>query len=119
MRYRQTETALRSAGIGTARFTRVAITAGVGIAGCGMPQTSPLPTQADLCRHNGNEDHAMKRIGLAILGALAVLVSGCGGSGDAETAGQQTAQAARGNSLVAQGRHIFRFETLRRRGEVD
>ena len=54
----------------------------------------------------------MKRIGLAMMGALAVLASACGGSGDADNAGQQTAQAARGKSLVAQGRHIFRFETF-------
>lgn len=70
------------------------------------------PTQVHLCRHHGCEDHPMKRIGLALVGALAMLASGCGGNGDADNAGQQTAEAARGNSLVAQGRHIFRFETF-------
>lgn len=56
-----------------------------------------------------NDDLEMRTIGLAIMGALAALTGGCGGGGDA---GQQTAQAAGGNSLVAQGRHIFRFETF-------
>jgi len=49
----------------------------------------------------------MNRIGLAMMGAFA-LVGACGG-GDNGSA-QQT--AARGNSLVAQGRHVFRFETF-------
>lgn len=51
------------------------------------------------------------RIGLAIMGALAAMASGCGG-GDADNSGQHTAQAAGGNRLVAQGRHIFRFDTF-------
>ena len=54
----------------------------------------------------------MTRTGLAMMGALAMLASGCGGSGNAEDPPQPTAQAARGNSLVAQGRHIFRFDTF-------
>src|SRR5687768_7811251 len=54
----------------------------------------------------------MKRIGRAMMGALAVLASACGGGGDADQAREEAAQAARGNSLVAQGRHIFRFETF-------
>ncbi|HUG25341.1 c-type cytochrome [Piscinibacter sp.] len=54
----------------------------------------------------------MTRTGLAMMGVLAVLASGCGGGSDADDAAQPTAQAARGNSLVAQGRHIFRFDTF-------
>ena len=54
----------------------------------------------------------MRRIELAMMGALAMLASGCGGSGDGDNSAQQTVQAARGNGLVAQGRHIFRFETF-------
>ena len=54
----------------------------------------------------------MKPIAKTMLGALTVLVSACGGNGDVDNSGEQTAQAERGNSLVAQGRHIFRFETF-------
>jgi mono/diheme cytochrome c family protein len=54
----------------------------------------------------------MQRRRLAMMGAFAVLASACGGSGDNDSPVQQTAHAARGNSLVAQGRHIFRFETF-------
>jgi len=53
----------------------------------------------------------MKRIGWAMIGTAAALASACGGGGDGGDA-QKTAQAARGNNLVAQGRHIFRFETF-------
>ena len=49
----------------------------------------------------------MKRIGLAMMGALTVLASGCGGSRDADSADEQAMR-----DLVAQGRHIFRFETF-------
>jgi mono/diheme cytochrome c family protein len=58
-----------------------------------------------------NEEQAMQRIGWALTGAFALVVSGCGG-GDAGSATQASAQAARGNSLVAQGRQIFRYETF-------
>ncbi|HSW07295.1 c-type cytochrome [Aquabacterium sp.] len=57
----------------------------------------------------------MKRFGLTVVGALAMLANGCGGGGGsshADSAEMQTAQAARGNSLIAQGRHIFRFATF-------
>jgi mono/diheme cytochrome c family protein len=54
----------------------------------------------------------MKPIGWAWAGTLAVLASACGGGGEGDPSGPQAAQAARGNSLVAQGRHIFRFETF-------
>ena len=47
----------------------------------------------------------MKSIAKTMLGALTVLVSACGGNGDADN-------SAQGESLVAQGRHIFRFETF-------
>jgi mono/diheme cytochrome c family protein len=53
----------------------------------------------------------MNRTGWAVLGAFALL-GACGGSGDAGNSGEQSAQAARGNSLIARGRHIFRFETF-------
>jgi mono/diheme cytochrome c family protein len=53
----------------------------------------------------------MNRIGGVMLGVLA-LMGGCGGGGDADDSAQRAAQAARGGSLVAQGRHIFRFETF-------
>jgi mono/diheme cytochrome c family protein len=59
-----------------------------------------------------DEEYAMKRIGLAMLGALAAIASGCGGDGGPDDAAGPTAQAARGASLVAQGRQIFRFETF-------
>src|SRR3982751_4528778 len=42
----------------------------------------------------------MNRTGLAIMGTLAALASGCGGNDD------------RGDDLIAQGRQIFRFETF-------
>ena len=51
----------------------------------------------------------MNRIGLAMMGAFA-LVGACGGGDDSSA--QQADPAARGNSLVSQGRHIFRFETF-------
>jgi hypothetical protein len=47
----------------------------------------------------------MKRIGLAVLGALTF--SGFGGSG-----GDIAADAARDGALAARGRHIFRFDTF-------
>jgi mono/diheme cytochrome c family protein len=54
----------------------------------------------------------MDRIRLAVMGALAALASACGGGGDDPAPAAQSAQAARGRSLVAQGRNIFRFETF-------
>jgi mono/diheme cytochrome c family protein len=54
----------------------------------------------------------MDRIRLAVVGVLAALSSACGGGGEADINEPQTAQAAGGNRLVAQGRHIFRFETF-------
>jgi mono/diheme cytochrome c family protein len=58
-----------------------------------------------------NED-AMNAIRLVLTGVLAGLVSACGG-GDADGIDVlQTAQAAKGNRLVAQGRQIFRFDTF-------
>ena len=53
----------------------------------------------------------MNRLGVAMMGAF-VLLGGCGGGGDADDSGTPAAEAARGNRLVAQGRHIFRFETF-------
>ena len=49
---------------------------------------------------------------LAKMAVLTVLASGCGGGGDGDNPAQPSAQAALGNSLVAQGRQIFRFETF-------
>jgi len=46
-----------------------------------------------------------------VTSALAAAASGCGGGSDEATPPSEQAEA-RGNSLVAQGRHIFRFETF-------
>jgi mono/diheme cytochrome c family protein len=56
------------------------------------------------------EEHEMEHSLPVIAGALAMLVSACGGGDD--RAAQHEQAAAQGNSLVAQGRHIFRFETF-------
>src|SRR5690349_7289039 len=62
----------------------------------------------------------MKRIrhaALPLLAAVAVVACGGGGADEDDTAsGQSTAMAGKagnaGNSLVAQGRHIFRYDTF-------
>jgi mono/diheme cytochrome c family protein len=46
-----------------------------------------------------------------MLGALAVLASGCGGGSDDSDLQAET-EAASGKRLIAQGRHIFRYETF-------
>jgi mono/diheme cytochrome c family protein len=51
----------------------------------------------------------MNRIQWAAWAALAALASACGGGDNADDG---MSPAARGNSLVAQGRHIFRFDTF-------
>jgi mono/diheme cytochrome c family protein/cytochrome c5 len=55
----------------------------------------------------------MSRIALSVIGALAVVMTSCGG-GNGDDAGQQTVLGAKGRqtALAAQGRHIFRFETF-------
>jgi hypothetical protein len=53
----------------------------------------------------------MERIALAMASAVAALVAGCGGGGGGEDIAREAA-TARGNSLIAQGRHIFRFDTF-------
>ena len=50
---------------------------------------------------------------VVMLGAVAAVLTGCGGSGSDDVAtSQATTQAAGGNSLIAQGRTIFRLETF-------
>jgi mono/diheme cytochrome c family protein len=51
----------------------------------------------------------MEHSGVVVAGALAMLVSACGGGDDMAP---QHEQAAGDKSLLAQGRHIFRFETF-------
>ena len=50
---------------------------------------------------------------VVMLGAVAAVLTGCGGSDSDDVAtSQATTQAAGGNSLIAQGRTIFRLETF-------
>ena len=49
----------------------------------------------------------------AVLAAVAAVFTACGGSDSDDVATEAaTTQAGGGNSLIAQGRHIFRFETF-------
>jgi hypothetical protein len=43
---------------------------------------------------------------------FAAAINGCGGSDDGGAAARQTAEANQGKNLIAQGRHIFRFDTF-------
>ena len=49
---------------------------------------------------------------VVMLGAVTAVLTGCGGSGSNDVATQAAPQARGGNSLIAQGRHSFRFETF-------
>jgi Cytochrome c len=50
---------------------------------------------------------------VVMLGAAAAVLTGCGGSDSSDVATTEaTPQAGGGNSLIAQGRRIFRFETF-------
>jgi hypothetical protein len=43
---------------------------------------------------------------------FAAAVTGCGGSGDDGALARQAALANQGQNLIAQGKHIFRFDTF-------
>ena len=47
---------------------------------------------------------------MVVVGAVTAL--GCGGSDDADAEAMEVAQAASGNSLIAHGRKVFRFDTF-------